>query len=87
LRAQGEEREEPTTFVTKGAVVANTGYFPKAAFEINMEAGTVICPEGQVAEFRFRPGHQTDAVFAASTCAICPLAMHCVRKPGTGRTV
>ena len=89
--AAGELREqaqgEGTTIVTKAAALPDDGYFHKSEFEIDLKAGTVICPGGQLARFRFRPGHSTDAVFDAATCAACPLAEICVRTPGQGRTI
>ena len=88
LRAQAEALGEGTTIVTKAAAVANTGYLSKLEFHVDLEACTVICPAGEVARFpRFRPGHSTEAVFAAATCAACPLMSECVQKPGKGRTI
>jgi len=87
LREQAQVHGEGTTILTKAAALPNDGYFHKSEFEIDLEAGTVICPAEQVARFRFRPGHSTEAVFAAATCAACPLAEVCVRTPGQGRTI
>lgn len=88
LRARAEAQGEGTTIVTKAAARADSGYLSKAEFRIDLEASTVTCPAGEVARFpRFRSGHSTEAVFAAATCAACPLMSRCVQKPGKGRTI
>ena len=88
LRAQAMAQGEGTTIVTKAAKQADSGYLSKTEFKIDLEAGTVTCPAGEVARFpRFRPGHSTEAVFAAATCATCLLWSRCVQKPGKGRTI
>jgi hypothetical protein len=52
------------TSVTKAAALPDDGYLHKSEFEIDLGAGTVTCPAGEVAHFagRFRPGHSTEAV-------------------------
>jgi Transposase DDE domain len=88
LRAHAEVQGEGTIIVTKAAAQGDTGYLSKAEFRVDLKACTVTCPAGQVARFpRFRPGHSTEAVFAAATCTACPLVKQCVRKPRTGRTI
>lgn len=88
LRAQAKALGEGTTIVTKAAVIADTGYLSKSEFHVDLEACTVTCPGGAVARFpHFRTGHSTEAVFAATTCAACPLVKRCVQKPGKGRTI
>jgi IS5 family transposase len=87
LREQAQAQGEGTTIVTKASALPDDGYFHKREFVIDLEAGIVTCPAEQVARIRFRPGHTTDAVFAAATCAACPLVAICVRTPGQGRTV
>lgn len=88
LRAQAGAQGEGTTIVTKAATRGDSGYLSKAKFKIDLEACTVTCPAGEVARFPcFRPGHSTEAVFAAAICAACPLLSRCVQKPGTGRTI
>ena len=87
LREQAQAHDEGTTLVTKASTLPDNGYLHKREFEIDLEAGTVICPAEQVARFRFRPGHGTEAVFDAATCAACPLAEMCVKTPGQGRTI
>lgn len=88
LRAQAAAQGEGTIIVTKAAARGDTGYLDKSEFQVDLGACTVTCPAGQVARFpRFRPGHSTEAVFAAATCAGCPLVSGCVQKPGKGRTI
>jgi len=89
LREQAQSHGEGTSLVTKAAALPNDGYLHKSEFEIDLEAGTVTCPAGEVAHFagRFRPGHSTEAVFAAATCGRCPFAIACVRTSGQGRTI
>jgi IS5 family transposase len=88
LRAQAAALGEGTIIVTKAPSRGDTGYLDKAEFQVDLEASTVTCPAGEVARFpRFRPGHSTEAVFAAATCAACPLLNRCVQKPGKGRTI
>lgn len=74
--------------MTKAAARGDTGYLDKSEFQVDLDACAVTCPAGKVARFpRFRPGHSTEAVFAAATCAACPLLSRCVKKPGKGRTI
>jgi len=89
LRERARSHGEGTSLVTKAAALPDDGYLHKSEFEIDLEAGTVVCPTGEVAHFagRFRPGHSTEAVFAAATCGRCPFAIACVRTPGQGRTI
>ncbi len=89
LREQAQSHGEGTTLVTKAAALPDDGYLHKSEFEIDLEAGTVTCPAGEVAHFAgsFRPGHSTEAVFAAATCGRCPFAVACVRTSGQGRTI
>jgi IS5 family transposase len=87
LREQAQAQGEGTTMVTKASALPDNGYFHKSEFEVDLEAGTVTCPAEKLAHFRFRPGHGTEAVFDAATCAACPFATVCVQTPGQGRTV
>lgn len=71
----------------KVPVITNGGRFPKTAFAIDLAAGTCRCPGGQTTRtVRGPPGGQQDFVFAAATCAACPLRARCVAGAG-GRTV
>ena len=87
LREQAQAHADGTTMVTKASALPDNGYFHKSEFEIDLEAGTVTCPAEQVARIRFRPGHGTEAVFDATTCAACRLAEICVQTPAQGRTI
>ncbi len=62
LREQVQAGDEGTIIVTKASALPHNGHLHKREFEIDLEAGTVICPAEQVARFRFRPGHSTMAV-------------------------
>ncbi len=87
LRAHAQTLGEGTTLVTKAATLPETGYFTKADFAIDVAAGAVTCPADAVAHFRFQPGHETKAVFAADTCAGCSLASLCLSSPDAGRVI
>ncbi len=65
---------------------AKKGYFSKDAFDIDLEAGTVTCPAGQVATIPMTKAGRRQARFAASTCQACPLASQCTKRAG-GRTI
>jgi transposase len=60
----------------------NGGRFPKTAFTIDLTAATCTCPAGQTTTHVARQSF----VFAAATCAACPLRMQCVNGSG-GRSV
>ena len=63
---------------------APAGRYAKDAFQIDLEAGTVVCPAGQTAGLRaIKDGHI--AHFAAA-CAGCPLAERCTSSP-SGRSI
>lgn len=87
LRAQAQDHQEGTAIVTKAPILPDSDHLPKKEFAIDLGAGTVTCPAGQVARFRYREGHATEAVFAAAVCAICPLFARCVSRSGIGRTI
>lgn len=88
LREHAQAQGEGSVVLTKAAAPPDNGYFHKSEFEIDLERSTVTCPAGNVTHFpRFRPGHGSEAVFAAATCARCPFAAVCVQTPGQGRTV
>ena len=64
---------------------ARNGFFNKDAFEVDLAAGTVTCPAGQVAIIAGK-ARRREARFGASTCQVCPLASRCTKRPG-GRVV
>jgi hypothetical protein len=74
----------------KVPTLPNQGRFPKAAFRIELPAGgrpRCTCPGGQTttALHPHRPGCRV-FVFAAATCAACPLQAQCLKAPpGAGR--
>jgi hypothetical protein len=75
------------TLHAKAPAMVNGGRFPKTAFAIDLAAGTCTCPGGRATADRRRvAGGQQGFVFAAATCAACPLRARCVAGAG-GRTV
>ena len=56
----------------------------KREFSIDLEAGSVTCPAGRVAEIRTEPSGQRRASFPKAACDRCPLRARCV-APGRGR--
>jgi hypothetical protein len=60
------------------------GRLAKRDFHIDLEAGTVTCPAGQVTAIRTEPSGQRRASFAKAACDQCPLRGRCV-APGRGR--
>lgn len=61
---------------------------PKADFSIDLEQGTVTCPQGQVAAIpdRARASGERVARFAKDTCNACPLVGRCAPS-GRGRQI
>jgi hypothetical protein len=60
------------------------GLFGKKDFEINVRAGTITCPAGQVESFE--PGQVVE--FDPEVCGPCPLRAQCTQAAsGRGRTV
>jgi IS5 family transposase len=63
---------------------APAGRYAKDAFQIDSEAGTVVCPAGQSAELRaVKNGH---IAHFARACAGCPLAERCTTS-ASGRSI
>jgi hypothetical protein len=60
------------------------GRLGKRDFRIDLGAGTVTCPAGQIAQVRTEPSGKRRASFAKAACDRCPLRDRCV-APGTGR--
>jgi transposase len=50
----------------------------KRDFEIDLDAGTVTCPQGQVATIRSEPSGRRRASFSKPVCDGCPLRARCV---------
>jgi hypothetical protein len=61
------------------------GRFGKDDFDVDLDAGTVGCPAGQLAPIRPTPDGGGRAEFG-DACAICPLRDQCTTSPG-GRSV
>src|SRR5205807_1291584 len=75
------------TVVAKVPEIQNQEFFPKTAFQIDVEAGTCTCPNQQTtADLHAAKGGGGTFVFAAETCAACPVRAQCTRGQG-GRTV
>jgi Transposase DDE domain/Transposase domain (DUF772) len=54
------------------------GRLAKRDFRIDLAAGTVTCPAGQIAVIRTEPSGKRRATFTTTTCAGCPLRERCV---------
>lgn len=72
--------------------VAHDSAVAKTAFQIDLQAGTVTCPQGQTAthaipdqDSRGRPVQAF--YFDRATCEVCPLFQRCVRSKTTGRSI
>jgi len=74
------------TLIAKVGATSNQGYFPKTAFEIDLDAGSCRCPASKVT-YDLRGGRRgRHFQFAAHVCGACPLRPQCVRGRG-GRTI
>lgn len=78
-----EDAERP--LVAKVPAMTNRGHFPKTDFTIDLEAGTCVCPAGQVS-VELRGTRQRYFQFAPAVCGACPLKPRCMRGQG-GRTI
>jgi hypothetical protein len=84
---RAEFAESGRTVVAKVPEIHNQEFFPKTAFQIDLEAGTCTCPAKQeTRDLRPAKGGGGTFVFATETCAACPLRAQCTRGQG-GRTV
>jgi hypothetical protein len=64
--------------------IRNANRFPKTAFKINLTAGTVRCPENQIAPIR----NGKHARFNGQVCDACPSRSRCTKAAsGKGRTI
>jgi hypothetical protein len=86
------------TLIAKVPGRPNKAHFPKEDFKIDLEAGTCMCPAGQVTQTRCGLKSHSDGqggwqqprgfVFDAAVCGTCALRTKCVAsKKGKGRTV
>ncbi len=81
VRAELAERDiEVLAPVPPGA--AMEGRVAKRDFDIDLDAGTVTCPAGQVAAIRSEPSGQRRAHFSKHICDGCPLRERCTTKRG-----
>lgn len=65
---------------------AKEGRIPKREFAIDLKAGTVTCPAGEVAPIRTEPKGRRTASFAKAACDGCSLRARCVEaRRGTRR--
>jgi transposase len=78
-RAELAEREVDVLAPVPEAAVKD-GRLAKRDFEIDLAAGTVTCPAGQVAEIRTEPSGKRRASFAKAACDRCPLRSRCVQR-------
>jgi transposase len=62
---------------------AREGRLQKRDFQIDIEAGSVTCPAGQVAPIHTEPSGQRRSRFAKAACNACPLRSRCV-EPARG---
>ena len=76
------ERPAGLAIYCKAWPVRNGARFPKTAFELDWQRGTLRCPNG--AGIPFVPGGVVH--FPAATCAACPLRQQCTTSPH-GRSV
>jgi len=62
------------------------GLYPKSAFTIDLEQGTVTCPTGQTTRISCRMPDGSRKFFFGSVCSSCPLRTACTQAK-RGRTV
>ena len=67
---------------------APKGLLSKDDFDIDLAAGTITCPAGQVTIIPKRAGRRRLQVrFATETCAACPLRERCTKRAVKGRVI
>ena len=76
------ERADDLAIYCKAWPVHNGAHFPKTAFVLDWEQGTLRCPNAAVVPFQ--PG--ATVRFPAATCAACPLRERCTSS-AQGRSV
>lgn len=86
VRAELAERAvEVLAPLPPGAV--KPGRLAKRDFRVDLDAGTVSCPRGQVAPIRTQPKGTRAARFAKATCDRCPLRDRCVEPASGSKTI
>jgi hypothetical protein len=63
------------------------GRLHKSDFQIDLDAGTVTCPAGELAQIRTEPSGQRRAGFAKAACDRCPLKERCVAPADQRRAI
>jgi transposase len=86
VRAELRERKVEALAPVPEAPVKE-GRLAKRDFRIDLEAGTVTCPAGQVARIRTQPAGTRAAVFSKATCRDCPLRGRCLGPRSTFKSV
>ena len=82
VRAELAEREvDVLAPVFDGSI--KPGRLGKRDFRVDLAAGTVTCPTGNIAEIRTEPSGARRARFAKAACDRCPLRERCV-QPARG---
>ena len=76
--APSSERREVEVLAPVPEAPVKEGRLAKRDFELDLEAGTVTCPAGQVARIRTQPAGGRAAVFSRSACRDCPLRARCL---------
>ena len=61
--------------------------FDLAHFSIDWDKQQVTCPQGQQSSRFSQAGERMEIVFAAETCAVCPVRQDCTRSQTTGRVL
>ena len=61
--------------------------FDLAHFSIDWDKHQATCPQGQISSRVSRAGERMEIVFAAETCARCPVRQDCTRSQTTGRVL
>jgi len=61
--------------------------FDLAHFPIDWTTGQATCPQGQTSARLSQAGERMEIVFAAQTCAACPVRSDCTRSQTTGRAL
>jgi hypothetical protein len=86
VRAELADREiEVLAPVAEGT--PREGRLGKRDFAIDLDAGTVACPGGQIATIRTEPSGQRRAAFAKAGCDACRLRDRCVTPARGNKTV
>jgi len=81
IRAELTERDVEVLAPVPEAPVKG-GRLAKRDFDIDLDAGTVTCPTGQVTRIRTEPSGQRRAHFSKHICDRCPLRERCTTARG-----